>query len=102
MPDSLPLMTPDAPINQEPPLAALDTPLTHTDIFFTRNNGTLPPSHPDWTLAVTGLVARPQRLTPAALRARFATVELTSVLECAGNGRSAITPPSRRICARYP
>ena len=93
MPDSLPLMTPDAPINQEPPLAALDTPLTHTDIFFTRNNGTLPPSHPDWTLAVTGLVARPQRLTPAALRARFATVELTSVLECAGNGRSAITPP---------
>ncbi len=111
MPDSFP--TPpaatDAPLNVEPPLAALDTPLTSTDVFFIRNNGSVPQMRADWVLEVTGRVAWPLRLSPDALRASFPIVELVAVMECAGNGRSAITPPAEGLpwgpgavgCARW-
>jgi len=90
MPD---IHSPSVPLNIEPPLSALDAPLTPAHILFTRNNGTVPAMEPGWTLTVSGLVERRLTLTPEALRARFPVVELVAVLECAGNGRSAITPP---------
>lgn len=95
MPDSL---TPTAavPVNIEPPVSALDSPITPTHLFFTRNNGTVPAAGPDWTLSVTGMVQQPLTLTPEALRARFPIVEVVAVMECAGNNRSAITPVNRR------
>lgn len=108
MPDSLPPAAVE-PVNIEPPLAALDTLLTPAETLFVRNNGTVPENLPGWTLSVTGLLARELALTPEALRARFPTVEIVSVLECAGNNRSAITPavdgqpwgPGAVGCARW-
>jgi DMSO/TMAO reductase YedYZ molybdopterin-dependent catalytic subunit len=109
MPDSFPSPAPEAPLNIEPPLAALDAPLTPIGTFFTRNNGTVPKARGDWSLAVTGLVSRPLSLSPDALRARFPIVELVAVMECAGNARSAITPAAEGLawgpgavgCARW-
>lgn len=108
MPDSL---TPTAavPVNIEPPVSALDSPITPTHLFFTRNNGTVPAAGPDWTLSVTGMVQQPLTLTPEALRARFPIVEVVAVMECAGNNRSAITPAAEGLawgpgavgCARW-
>ncbi|UPY37753.1 sulfite oxidase [Sediminicoccus sp. KRV36] len=87
----------DPALNQETPPHLLRTPLTPTPLFFVRNNGTLPAvapaAGPDWQLELTGLVHRPLRLSLAELRARFPVVEMTAVLECAGNGRSAFAPP---------
>lgn len=91
MPDSL-TPTVAEPLNIEPPISALDAPITPTHVFFTRNNGTVPELEPGWTVSVAGLVNRPLSLTVDALRARFPTVEVVSVMECAGNNRAAISP----------
>jgi DMSO/TMAO reductase YedYZ molybdopterin-dependent catalytic subunit len=101
------------PVNRAPQPPELDAALTPAGSFFVRNNGTQPEASADagwtWALAVTGRVRTPLRLTVAALRQRFETVELTSVLECAGNGRSQFDPPTDGIpwglgavgCARW-
>ncbi|WP_431304325.1 sulfite oxidase [Sediminicoccus sp. BL-A-41-H5] len=84
----------DPALNQESPPHALGHPITPTALFFVRNNGTLPEVAPeDWRLEVTGRVHRPLVLRLEELRARFPVVELTAVLECAGNGRSGFAPP---------
>ena len=87
----------DPALNQETPPRLLRAPLTPTSLFFVRNNGTLPSlprgSGQDWRLDVTGLVERPLSLSLAELRARFPVVEVTAVLECAGNGRTGFSPP---------
>lgn len=83
----------DPALNQEPPPHALDAAITPVDRFFVRNNGTLPDATADWALEVTGSVRRPLALRLDELRARFPVVELTAVLECAGNGRSGFAPP---------
>ena len=87
----------DPALNQETPLHLLRDKLTPTPVFFVRNNGTQPElprdSGANWRLEVTGLVHRPLSLSLAELRARFRVVEVTAVMECAGNGRSALSPP---------
>lgn len=87
----------DPALNQETPPHLLDQPITPTPLFFVRNNGSLPAVRheeaEDWVLEVTGRVARPLTLSLRELRARFPQVELTAVLECAGNGRSGFAPP---------
>jgi DMSO/TMAO reductase YedYZ molybdopterin-dependent catalytic subunit len=102
-----------APINREPPVAALEAPLTEAGTFFVRNNGCVPavPRDADeaWSLSVEGLVRRPVSISPAALRRRFAVLEVTAVLECAGNGRAQFDPPTDGLpwglgavgCARW-
>ncbi len=86
----------DPALNQETPPHLLRASLTPTALFFVRNNGTLPDISRDapteWRLEVSGLVRRPLSLTLAELRARFPVVDITAVLECAGNGRSAFSP----------
>jgi DMSO/TMAO reductase YedYZ molybdopterin-dependent catalytic subunit len=101
------------PINREPPVAQLDEALTAEGTLFVRNNGCVPPIPADaeqgWALRVEGLVGRPLDLTPAALHRRFAEVDVTAVLECAGNGRAGIDPPTDGLpwgfgavgCARW-
>jgi DMSO/TMAO reductase YedYZ molybdopterin-dependent catalytic subunit len=49
------------------------------------------PSAQDWTLAVAGCVARPLQLSLDELQ-RFPVRTLRVTLECAGNGRAAISP----------
>jgi DMSO/TMAO reductase YedYZ molybdopterin-dependent catalytic subunit len=101
----------DAALNAEPGLDLLVDPITPVDTFFIRNNGTVPSiaDEVDWTLTIDGEVERPTRWTVAALRARFETVTLTAVLECAGNGRSQFSPATDGLpwrlgavgCARW-
>ena len=102
-----------APINREPPVAALDAPLTEAGTLFVRNNGCVPPVPHDaeqsWQLFIEGRVRRPLCMSPAALRRRFAVVDVTAVLECAGNGRAQFDPPTDGLqwglgavgCARW-
>src|SRR5208282_904006 len=47
---------------------------------------------PDWRLSVDGEVATPLTLTMDDLK-RLPSVELVSVVECAGNGRAFTEPP---------
>ena len=52
------------------------------------------PSAADWTLDIGGLVERPVKLTLEELK-RWPQRTLCVTLECAGNGRAAITPRSQ-------
>lgn len=109
-----PLAAPrEAPINREPPPAALGAALTEAGTLFVRNNGDVPAMPQDaehgWMLSVEGRVRRPLRFSRAGLRRHFAVVDVTAVLECAGNGRSAFDPPTDGLqwglgavgCARW-
>ena len=63
-----------------------------TDRFFLRSNGPVPVIDPTtWTLTISGEVDRPLSVTLADLQA-MPQQRFTSVLECAGNGRSAFDP----------
>jgi sulfite oxidase len=102
----------DQAFNAETPVHALDDALTPHGLFFVRNNGTEPEGPFDpaaWSLSIEGLVERPFTVTAADLAKRFPVVEVTSVLECAGNGRSMLAPKADGVpwglgavgCARF-
>ena len=66
--------------------------LTPIDRFFVRSHTYTPEVNAaEWALKVDGLVDRPTTLTLADLK-KLPRVELVSVLECAGNGRSFYDP----------
>lgn len=80
------------PFNAETPLNALTTPVTPTELFFVRSNFAVPRiDGAEWRLRVDGLVGRPLALSLAELMSLGAT-EVTTVLECAGNGRRLMSP----------
>jgi len=85
----------DDALNGEPEAAALDPGLTPADAFFVRNNGDMPAGDlgETWRLTVSGEVLRHLSLTVADLKRDFPIVEITAVLECAGNGRAFLSPP---------
>ncbi|HEX4892019.1 MAG TPA: sulfite oxidase [Hyphomicrobiaceae bacterium] len=104
----------DALGNGEPDPSLLDqAPITPEACFFVRNNGTVPAVvsdlAEDWVLTVDGEVRRPFSLSLRELRERFEVVDEIAVLECAGNGRSAIQPATDGLqwgygavgCARW-
>jgi DMSO/TMAO reductase YedYZ molybdopterin-dependent catalytic subunit len=65
------------------------TPVEH---FFVRSHTLAPDVKlPDWSLKIGGLVDKPVTLTLADLK-KLPRVEMVSVLECAGNGRSFYKP----------
>ena len=81
----------DPSYNAEPPSHWLDEELTPVERLFVRNNGSLDGvdlSSASWRLVVDGEVERPLSLTPAELERDFPLASVTTVLECAGNGRS--------------
>lgn len=79
------------PFNAETARRALETPVTPTDGFYTRNNFPVPEIAPaSWRVALEGF-RRPVKLRHADLLAR-PSVELEVVLECAGNGRTYFDP----------
>lgn len=92
---------PDAALNGETALAALDPDITPLAALFVRNNGTQPridsARAEDWRLRVEGEVDRPLDLTLRELRSRFPVSTLTAVIECAGNGRSFFEPPAEGL-----
>jgi DMSO/TMAO reductase YedYZ molybdopterin-dependent catalytic subunit len=82
------------PPNSETSFASHGTRLTTPDaIFFKRNHFPIPSLGPGWRLHVGGLVERPLKLALDELRALPSTT-LPATLECAGNGRSCLTPPT--------
>ena len=82
----------ERPLNAETPLEALAEPLTPTSLFYIRNHFDVPTINAaSWRLSIDGAVAQPLELTLEELQRRLART-LTVTLECAGNGRGAMTP----------
>ncbi len=74
------------------PLPWFDRLLTPTDVFFVRSHFGPPSLDPTRKLVVDGLVKASLTFTPEELRAKFAPVTTTAVLQCAGNGRALHSP----------
>ena len=74
------------------PLAWFDREITPTDVFFVRSHFGPPRLDPARPLSVSGLVGSPLSFTAEELRRAFPAVTITSVLQCAGNGRRFHTP----------
>ncbi|HEX6367360.1 MAG TPA: sulfite oxidase [Longimicrobium sp.] len=79
-------------LNEEAPLRALADPVTPVAHFYQRTNFLVPEIDPAaWTLCVGGAVRDPLALGLDELRAMPART-LAVTMECAGNGRSLVTP----------
>jgi len=88
--------TPDARC-LEASLSSLEDEITPTNRFFIRSHFAVPKIDPEsWRLVVDGEVERPLTLTLADLR-ELPHRELTSVLECAGNGRVTVRPKAEGV-----
>ena len=80
------------PRDLEMPVDGFIDEITPVEHFFVRSHTYVPEVKlDDWKLRIDGQVARPLTFTLADLR-KFPRVELTGVLECAGNGRSFYDP----------
>jgi sulfite oxidase len=82
------------PINAEIPVPGLSHFITPNDLFFMRNRF----AHPDlaaegWTLTVDGAVRQRCRIDLGQLR-DMGERTIAVTLECAGNGRTAFSPPA--------
>ncbi|HEX4679000.1 MAG TPA: sulfite oxidase [Gaiellaceae bacterium] len=77
------------PFNAEPPRGALGREaITPVERFYVRGHGAVPAVPADASLRVEGLVDEPLELSLEQLRdGRFAQVEVTATLQCAGNRR---------------
>ncbi len=81
-----------SPKDLEMPVEAFIDEITPVEHFFVRCHTLVPQIKlPEWKLEVAGLVDHPLTLTLADLK-KLPRVELVSVLECAGNGRSFYQP----------
>ncbi len=81
------------PEDLEMPLSGFLDFITPIDKFFVRTHVAVPKVElADWRLKVEGHVANPMVFSMDALR-KMPPVELISVLECSGNGRSFYEPP---------
>jgi DMSO/TMAO reductase YedYZ molybdopterin-dependent catalytic subunit/RimJ/RimL family protein N-acetyltransferase len=82
------------PLNAETPLEVLaGGGVVPGGRFYVRNHFPVPDLHPrTWRLRVGGLARRPLTLSLAGLQA-MTPVTVVATLECAGNGRSRLSPP---------
>ncbi len=67
-------------------------PITPLEKMFRRDNLIPPPPSKDWRLVLEG-VSRPATFTVPELVDALPTVEVTAVLQCAGNGRGLLAGP---------
>jgi sulfite oxidase len=89
------------PEDFEMPLDGFSTWITPNDRFFVRTHLYKPTVDVNqWKLRVSGLVSTPLTLDLAELR-KLPRVEVVSVLECAGNGRSFYQPTVTGMQWRY-
>jgi DMSO/TMAO reductase YedYZ molybdopterin-dependent catalytic subunit len=80
------------PLDLEMPVDDFIDEFTPVPSFFIRSHTLIPEVKlADWTLSIDGLVEKPIRLKFEELR-QMPRMELVSVLECAGNGRSFYAP----------
>jgi DMSO/TMAO reductase YedYZ molybdopterin-dependent catalytic subunit len=82
------------PPDYETPVALLDSWLTPVEHFYVRQHMPTPAGldAATWTLQVEGEVDTPVSMTLDELR-KLPAVSVTTVLECAGNGRAFFDPP---------
>jgi sulfite dehydrogenase len=81
------------PEDLEMPLSGFSDYITPIEHFFVRTHVYVPTVNlNDWRLSVDGEVATPLTLTMDDLK-KLPSVELVSVVECAGNGRGFADPP---------
>jgi DMSO/TMAO reductase YedYZ molybdopterin-dependent catalytic subunit len=82
------------PPDYETPVALLDSWITPVEHFYVRSHMPTPPAldAATWTLRVEGDVDTPASLSLDDLR-KMPSVTVTTVLECAGNGRAFFDPP---------
>ena len=81
------------PEDLEMPLSGFSDYITPIEHFFVRTHVYVPTVNlPHWRLAVDGEVGTPLTLTMEELK-KLPSVELVSVVECAGNGRGFADPP---------
>ncbi|MEZ4833061.1 MAG: sulfite oxidase [Caldilineaceae bacterium] len=80
------------PFNAETPLEVLPQPLTPTELFYVRNHFDVPEMDTEgYRLDVSGTVGAPLSLSLAQIQA-LPSRTLTSIMECAGNGRIFMEP----------
>jgi len=81
-----------SPENSETPLSETRSWVTPNRLFFVRNHFDVPQIDPsEWRLSIAGCVERPMSLDLDQL-ANFPQRSVFSTMECAGNGRSFLSP----------
>ncbi|RUM76401.1 MAG: sulfite:cytochrome C oxidoreductase subunit A [Sulfurovum sp.] len=95
-PEKRPLiMYSDRPPLLETPRDVFTSALTPNDLFFVRWHMPDIPTHIDpetFTISVNGLVEKELKISLNDLKTKFEQVEVTAVLQCGGNSRSAFKP----------
>jgi len=95
-PEKRPLITySDRPPLLESPRSTFARGITENDEFFVRWHLPDIPTHIDmdkYTIKIDGLVEKNLEITLKELKEDFEQVEVTAVLQCGGNSRSAFTP----------
>jgi len=95
-PEKRPLITySDRPPLLESPRSTFSRGITENDEFFVRWHLPDIPTHIDtelFTIKIDGLVEKELEITLKELKEDFEQVEVTAVLQCGGNSRSAFTP----------
>ena len=95
-PEKIPLITySDRPPLLESPRSTFTKPLTPNDEFFVRWHLPDIPTHIDpdtYTININGLVKKELNISLKELKNDFEQVEVTAVLQCGGNSRSAFDP----------
>lgn len=82
----------DDPLNAETPIESLRSTMVPNDAFYVRCNFPIPTlDAAAWQLEVAGAVARPVRLSLDEVQA-LPPIARTVTLECAGNGRTLMSP----------
>lgn len=81
----------ESPQQLETPLAYFDQLITPTPVFFVRSHFGPPSFSAKRRVEIEGLVTRPLSLSVDELK-HFPEVTVTAVLQCAGNGRSLMSP----------
>src|SRR5262245_36764574 len=81
------------PPDFETPVALLDSFLTPAPSFFVRSHMAVPQlDEATWTVAIDGEIASPATVSLAELK-RIPRANVTTTMECAGNGRAFFDPP---------
>jgi DMSO/TMAO reductase YedYZ molybdopterin-dependent catalytic subunit len=85
----------ERPLNGETPISELSRSIvTPNASFYVRNHFDVPTLDPSsWRLEIGGLVERPLRLSLPDLQ-RMPSQTLRVTMECAGNGRALLSPPT--------
>jgi DMSO/TMAO reductase YedYZ molybdopterin-dependent catalytic subunit len=83
----------ERPLNAETPAEHLRSWITPNAVFFSRNQGAIPPRRVSlrrWSLTVDGLVRSPRTLGLDEIR-RMPRAIVSDTLECSGNGRALLS-----------